>query len=380
MEYEPRPSLDQLRQTLTPSQRRVVNTIWGEFKQRGHENPSWFLIDNPPTAVSRRRLHRLLGRDPVESAVNALGGSVVQIHHIYGGGGEQYVLTLLGAMLTDDGPELQAMVSRYLEFVRAKYLENPDVPRVSSGDAQSAGNFSALEIMKLGGILRLADCPWPFGGSDAGHDWVGLVLDDIEDLADSSNVAEYASSALAELHDADCPIGVKKRQQYRSSLLAGNNCSATFVFINDPRLRKQLDSDWRELQLISDVPASKARVVLAGGIVEGMLLSALRQRQSDAHAARVRLKLPKRTELEKWLLADMVCVARDLGLLSSATAHLCDAVRAYRNLIHPALQAAEGVTVDRGQSVIAAEAVMQVMRELRAGNQAEDPSQRQQRT
>ncbi len=104
---------------------------------------------------------------------------------------------------------------------------------------------------------------------------------------------------------------------------------STFDFISVAELRGSLEGDYREMRAALETSAWKAVQVLAGSIVEAVLIDYL---VSTAHPAR-----PKKDPL-KYDLSEAIGVCRAEDAISSRTADLCSVIRSYRNLIHPGRQ------------------------------------------
>jgi hypothetical protein len=98
---------------------------------------------------------------------------------------------------------------------------------------------------------------------------------------------------------------------------------ATFEFITDDQFRASLESDYKELDLCLRAGAWKAACVLAGSIIEAVLADYLLAR-------RYQKKDPLKMEL-----ADMITACQQEGILTDKTVGLTNAIRLYRNLIHP---------------------------------------------
>lgn len=96
-----------------------------------------------------------------------------------------------------------------------------------------------------------------------------------------------------------------------------------FDFIVDKDLRTSLDSDWRELQDSFDHSAWKAVHVLAGSIVEAILVDHLLSVGYD-----------KKDPL-KMVLEEAIAVCRAEGILTEKAVELSTVIRRFRNLIHP---------------------------------------------
>lgn len=99
----------------------------------------------------------------------------------------------------------------------------------------------------------------------------------------------------------------------------------SFDYIESPDIRKSLTSDYSEMRHCMDIEAWKISQVLAGSIVECLLIDYLAS-QAEGAGAKDPLKID---------LADAIARCRSSGAISDRTADLCAVVRSYRNLIHP---------------------------------------------
>jgi hypothetical protein len=108
----------------------------------------------------------------------------------------------------------------------------------------------------------------------------------------------------------------------------------TFDFIVGDEFRAGLESDHRDLVACAEASAWKPVLVLAGIIIEALLIDHLVASDFQTRSGKDPLKLS---------LADAITECKKDGLLSGTAADLCSAVRSYRNLIHPgrALRVAE---------------------------------------
>jgi hypothetical protein len=364
--------LAELRARLHPDQLKLVNRIW----QMSRDSMAT-AAPGPSRAepwVSKGRLHVALGDSTlVTRMLDDIGGSIVLALNASGNEPARYSLTLLGASLTDDGQTLVGTLVRYLAYCASRYRQDPDLRKIHSTDVRNALELSEEDCRELSLCLRLPDSPW-FVCGESHSGWTGSMPQDIDAINDSRDVARYVHDLLAKAHAPSMPIDGHARLQYSASRRPGRPSS--FAFLSDPKLRRQLDSDWAEAQSVHhrDVAAWKACVVLCGGVVEGVLLAALREREADAVATSRLLKTNDGADLEDWSLATLVLVSRRLGLISAATERLADALRVFRNLIHPARHVREGTTVDRGSADIAVSVVRKVIAEVtaRMGKQQAD--------
>ena len=118
-----------------------------------------------------------------------------------------------------------------------------------------------------------------------------------------------------------------------------------------------MTTDWREAQDVYQVRGWKSCVVLCGGVLEAMLLDALRR---EGHAP---------AEAESRELASLVETARARGILGTGAPPLGLALREFRHLIHPGLPSREKVEVTREEAEAALIAVRMSLRQIAASSQ-----------
>jgi len=111
-----------------------------------------------------------------------------------------------------------------------------------------------------------------------------------------------------------------------------------FEFISDEKLKKNLVLDYKEVLTCIKRKAYKGAVVLAGGIVEAILINrALGLSSGDKRRVeKVYLDLVgESTEIEKMDLFYLIKALVNLKIITSPQAGRADVLRDYRNLIHP---------------------------------------------
>lgn len=136
-----------------------------------------------------------------------------------------------------------------------------------------------------------------------------------------------------------------------------------FSFMRDDRLRQIVLRDYEELQQLDARNAAKAVIVLSGGIVEGLLF--------DALVASKKWTFEKACEN---FLKDMIGPAQNLGIITED--RLTQAVRKYRNLIHPGREIREKMVFSETDAALSRLAVDIVVREVRTWFQSEEQIKR----
>jgi hypothetical protein len=105
----------------------------------------------------------------------------------------------------------------------------------------------------------------------------------------------------------------------------GNTIDLTFDFITDDQFRISLQTDYREMVRAVEIGAWKAVHVLAGSIIEALLVEYLVVSKID----------PKGKDPLTITLSEAIEACKGAKVLSPRTSSLCDVIKDYRNLIHP---------------------------------------------
>lgn len=112
------------------------------------------------------------------------------------------------------------------------------------------------------------------------------------------------------------------------------------AFIADPELRADLHRDLGEVNRSLHNGEWKGATVLAGSIVEALLLWALQTKKTPVDIQNAATALGKSINLgnrplERWELHELIEYAHATSLISDATRATADQGRDFRNLIHP---------------------------------------------
>jgi hypothetical protein len=137
-----------------------------------------------------------------------------------------------------------------------------------------------------------------------------------------------------------------------------------FAFVGNDKLRQIIGRDWAELQGIKSVPSVKSRLILAGGLIEALLLDALQETPAQALSSTKGDKEP----IDRWTLERLIDVAVDRGRVSPGVRTFAHAVRDYRNLVHPGKEIKPDCKckVATEEAEIAEHVLEMVIRDLRA--------------
>lgn len=99
-----------------------------------------------------------------------------------------------------------------------------------------------------------------------------------------------------------------------------------FDYITSPEFRASIFSDYEEMQKSAASQSWKSAQVLAGSIVECLLIDYLISTPNPARPSKDPLKMD---------LSEAINICKEEKVISDRTADLCSVIRSYRNLIHP---------------------------------------------
>jgi hypothetical protein len=167
------------------------------------------------------------------------------------------------------------------------------------------------------------------------------------------------------------PITLIRQALVRCADQAPTQGTAELTFIQDTDFRESLRRDVSAANNALRDGEWKAATVLAGSVVEALLLWALQQKTKAEITASVGrliaaaiLKKKPSTNVENWGLDPLIEVAAELKVINANTAVLTREAKDYRNLIHPGRTVRLGQTCNRGTALAAVAAFEFVVRDV----------------
>jgi hypothetical protein len=109
----------------------------------------------------------------------------------------------------------------------------------------------------------------------------------------------------------------------------------------------------------------KASTVLAGAVIEALLLWAIEQQTpASLHSVLTSLGRKLNSNPQKWFLSDYIDVGERLNLLKPNTVTLCRVAKDFRNLIHPGRALRLNQPCNRGTALAAVSALEHVIQDI----------------
>jgi hypothetical protein len=331
MPERPGPNLQELREQLTGEQRTVLNAIWGQYRDHGE----WSL---------RGSLGQRFGDTALQGALEGLGPTIVG--EIEDAGRWGLRVTFLGVLLTDQGPEMEALLARYLEYVRDRYRKDSRLEWVGSQEVEAALDLTPARSRLLRQLIRLSHW-WGGGSGFSAREWTVGIPVDVDDLPGDPDLRGYVRSHV--LRHLAAPAVPAARPGVRGD----------FWFMADPDLQRQLALDWREARDAHQAQAWKACVLLCGGILEGLLAGVLGGERPSPGS-------PPATAAPEWNPAALLEVAGKREVLGGAALPVRQCLQLFRALIQPAPRARLELTVTQDDAEAALHAVRTLLQRLPA--------------
>lgn len=186
------PTLKGLRKKVTPFQKKLLQLAWQQFKK----DATWPIV---------RKLYSDFGRQRVRNALSPLGGGI---------GREErsttrwstYQLSLIGVLLTDEGPALEALFEKFFEYQRDLFQKHPTKDLSGSPEIAKALNLNADETVDLGLLLSLGR----FGGSLKG-DWAVSSMDEAELFPKKGTLFAELEEWLLKYYDQNAPVFIDEQ-------------------------------------------------------------------------------------------------------------------------------------------------------------------------
>ena len=335
--------IEEQRERITAGQRALVDRLWEHYRDRN----VW---------LSRAQLHQEFGRAAVQASCEALGEAVFRSCRDED---EEDCcrLTFFGVLLTTQGREAEALLARYLEYVRDKCQADPRVEWVGSRDVECALGLSPERSQLLRQLIRLSH--WWGGGSGFGNrEWTVGVPVDVDELPRDTDLRDYVRAHVVRhfLPRASEAAGA------RSTDLAPRN---PFWFVRRAALSQRLAADWHEARDVFGVRGWRSCVILCGGILEAVLLDALSWGEPDPRHLPTEGAFRSSASLRRRPLVELLQVAGDRGLLVPGTVVLGPAVGDFPGLIHPGRRR-KRLDPNRGDAEAALEAMKSCLQQLGA--------------
>lgn len=194
-----KPTLSEFRRRIKPNQfqKDLIQQIWEHF----HSSGQWLTL---------REIYSQNSKKKVRDSLSALTGNVGREEN-----GPQrwkiYRLSLIGALLTNEGAAFERLLMRFLDFQRQIYLKEPLKNGLSAKEIGESLKLSEEELVLMGQLLALGY----LGGSPLpSKDWGTNTLDEVEDFPPKGDLsAELDKIVFKGFYNFDAPVFEDERQR-----------------------------------------------------------------------------------------------------------------------------------------------------------------------
>lgn len=155
-------TLKELRARISPKTKNILTEIWNAFLR----DKSWPLT---------RSVHSKFGKEDTVSSLREINGSIIS--ESSDGGVFRYQLRILGVLITENGSAYEALLVRYLEYLRHLFQNCPEKQSVSSKEATAYMSLSVEDEAILGPLIIIGNL-FSRGASQGDNRWeVGIFVE-----------------------------------------------------------------------------------------------------------------------------------------------------------------------------------------------------------
>jgi hypothetical protein len=190
-----KPTLNELREQLTPFQKELLEEVWQHFRSSGE----WPVLRELYSKHTKQKVRQALSLTPLSGSVGWENRNSSSSRW------SRYSLTLLGAFLTKEGFALQTLMSDLFQFQRETFQTRPQATEIKSEEIEKRLNLSPDKTQILGQLVRLGN----FGGGwSAAPDgpWSISAMEEAENFPPNGNLADYVSEWSCRLYKDDAAV------------------------------------------------------------------------------------------------------------------------------------------------------------------------------
>ena len=191
------PSIGSMRGAMNDYQRELIEEVWRCFRAGG----KWPIL---------RGLYSKYGKAKVRDALSSrpLGGSVGR----ESSGSERwtvYKLSLLGVLLTSEGPRFRELLAKFLGFQRDLCRRDPQKSHLPAAEIASALALDAEQVNLLGQLLSFAG----LGGSEQkSTTWGANAMEEAEDFLEKGDLSPEVDRLAFRFYEPEAPVFEEERR------------------------------------------------------------------------------------------------------------------------------------------------------------------------
>lgn len=183
------PTIEGLRLKTTPVQKELFDEFWESYRTKA----AW------PMA---RTISSDYGPDIVKKELN--DGNIVREEREQNGW-TVFKLSLIGILLTSQGPAYQKLLLRYLEYQRDLFWKHPTRLQIESKDIARDLGLSSEDVEMLGTLVSIGHF---FGGSGSRGDgtWMVSAMKEAEDFPKTGDLTPILNALIFRYYREGTPV------------------------------------------------------------------------------------------------------------------------------------------------------------------------------
>ena len=368
--------LDALRRSTSREAQSILDIAWDYYCKR----QQWI-----PALV----LYSKLEKRAVLSALQPLGGTVIYFR--FDNGQEVGQLSFIGVLLTKGGEDATELMIKFMEFLRTRFLTNPENKKMTSQEIESSLGLTPAQSLVLNRLIYIS----PFSGGGGfilkeGDPWWTDLPQDVVNYPRTGDLRAFFERRVMENYNPAVPVEENARTVFlsKSRLRSGmgslfeedssegkrTDTKYTFSnvgdvwtdikkdydinkrafgikmnFIDDDFKRNVLFRDIEHAYILADAGFSKPAAILAGSVIEELLRLFLKHKGIT----------PTTNNFDGYI---KTCA--DKGFLKTAIHQLTDSFRYFRNLVHLEKETSQRHTISKSTAKGAVASIFMVVNDL----------------
>jgi hypothetical protein len=210
---EIKPSLDELREKLTPLQKKLLEETWQNFCSAGE----WAMLRELYSKYDTEAVRHALSSSPLNGSIGREDRSSSS------GRWSRYSLLLPGVLLTADGINLQKLLDALFQLQREIFQTQPQRTELKSEEITSRLKLNPDQTKTLGLLVRLGSFGGGWSHSSDGPWSIGM-LEEAENFPKDGSLFDYISDWSCKFYRSDAPI-FENQQTNRHSNISDNEIS-----------------------------------------------------------------------------------------------------------------------------------------------------------
>lgn len=189
------PSLDELREKLTPFQKELLEETWQNF----YSNGEWVMLRELYSKYDTQTVRQALVSSPLSGSIGR------EDRNSSSGRWSRYSLLLLGVLLTKDGISFQKLLDALFQLQREIFQTQPQRVDLKSDEIAIKLKLNPAQTKTLGLLVRLGGFGGGWSHSSDGP-WSISALEEAENFPKNGSLFDYVSDWSCKHYNKDAPV------------------------------------------------------------------------------------------------------------------------------------------------------------------------------